>query len=352
MSHPAAADAGASNRADDRSGDGRSKRVLVTGAAGFIGSHLSERMLADGWEVWGLDNLVPEYSRDQKRSNLRTALRRSGMHFVEGDLRDPILLNGLLQDHPPAVIVHLAASHCKAPSNQDPHVCFDVNVIGTLKLLEAMSANHVGCLVLASDLPREAKRDEIYDAAKRSAELLVRAYSETRSLSAHVLRLAPVYGPRERPDLPVHSMARLVTSDAAAEAIDLSALSETWPAAPYLFVDDAVGRIASSVEALATGRSEGATPGYEVLEVSGPRDVGVEEIVRGLRSVFDRAVPREGAVGDEAGVQVPDDVEPVATTPVEGSNVTLGMGLSRFAEWFEARGSESGAPRVTSAGVS
>lgn len=329
-----------------------SRRVLVTGAAGFIGSHLCERMLDEGWEVWGLDNLSAEYSLDQKRSNLQAALEQARMHFVEGDLRDPILLNGLLHDHPPHVVVHLAACHCNTPSGQDPQVCFDVNVIGTLKLLEAMAANHLRSLVLASNLPRQEAGDGIYRAAKRSAELLVQAYSETQSLSAHVIRLAPVYGPRERPDLPVHSMARLVSTENGTGGIDLSALSETWPQAPYLFVDDAVRQIAAKVDALDTARRDGATASCEVSSISGPRDVGAEEIVRGLRAVLGRAGSGEDSSRDDPGVEVPGEAEPGASTQDDGSNVAFGVGLSRFADWFEATTSEPATASLTSAGAS
>lgn len=352
MSHADGSDAGAGTESGAATSTGTPARILVTGAAGFIGSHLCERMLDEGWEVWGLDNLSAEYSLDQKRSNLRSALEHGRMHFVEGDLRDPILLNGLLHDHPPHVVVHLAACHCSAPSNQDPEVCFDVNVIGTLKLLEAMAASRLESLVLASNLPRQGAGNGINRAAKRSAELLVQAYSETQSLAAHVIRLAPVYGPRERPDLPVHTMARLVSSEDGTGMVDLSALSETWPQAPYLFVDDAVRRIASSVDALETARRDGAPPTCEVFDISGPRDVGVEEIVRGLRAELGRADSGEGGSGGETGVDVPGEAEPVASTQVDGSSVSFGVGLARFADWFEAKRSEPETPSLASARAS
>lgn len=328
------------------------RRVLVTGAAGFIGSHLCERMLDEGWEVWGLDNLSAEYSLDQKRSNLRAALEHARMHFVEGDLRDPILLNGLLHDHPPHVVVHLAACHCNTPSGQDPQVCFDVNVIGTLKLLEAMAANQLRSLVLASNLPRQQAGDGIYRAAKRSAELLVQAYCETQSLSAHVIRLAPVYGPRERPDLPVHSMARLVSTENGTGAIDLSALSEKWPQAPYLFVDDAVRQIAAKGAALDTARREGATARCEVSTISGPRDIGAEEIVRGLRAALGRVTSGEGSPGVAARTDKSTEDIPKEGTSDEGASVTLSSGLDLFAEWFAAQAGEPGSAQLASVGAS
>lgn len=352
MSHADGSEAGAGTESGAATSTGTPARILVTGAAGFIGSHLCERMLDEGWEVWGLDNLSAEYSLDQKRSNLRAALEHGRMHFVEGDLRDPILLNGLLHDHPPDVIAHLAACHCNAPSNQDPQVCFDVNVIGTLKLLEAMAANHLRSLVLTSDLPHQRAGNGVYGAAKRSAELLVQAYSETQSLSVHVIRLATVYGPRERPDLPVHSMARLVSTENGTGGIDLSALSERWPRAPYLFVDDAVRRIASSVDALETARRDGAPPTCEVFDISGPRDVGVEEIVRELRVALGRADPGKHSSGGEPTFEVPGDAEPDASTQDASSNVAFGVGLSRFADWFEAMSAEDEHTPQRAAGVS
>lgn len=352
MSHADASNAGAGTGPGATASTEDPGRVLVTGAAGFIGSHLCERMLDEGWEVWGLDNLSAEYALDQKRSNLRAALEHARMHFVEGDLRDPILLNGLLHDHPPDVIAHLAACHCNVPSRQDPQVCFDVNVIGTLKLLEAMAANHSRSLVLASNLPHQEAGDGIYRAAKRSAELLVQAYSETQSLSAHVIRLAPVYGPRERPDLPVHSMARLVSTENGTGAIDLSALSERWPQAPYLFVDDAVRRFASSVDALDAARINGATPTCEVFEISGPRDIGVEEIVGGLREALGRVTSSKGSPGGTALTDGSTEDVPMDGTSDERATMPLSSGIALFAEWFAAHAGEPGSAQLASAGAS
>lgn len=352
MSHEDGSNLGVGSGPGATASTEESRRVLVTGAAGFIGSHLCERMLVEGWEVWGLDNLSAEYALDPKHSNLRAALEHARMHFVEGDLRDPILLNGLLHDHPPDVIAHLAACHCNAPSKQDPQVCFDVNVIGTLKLLEAMAANHLRSLVLASDLPRQEAGNGIYRAAKRSAELLVQAYSETQSLSAHVIRLAPVYGPRERPDLPVRSMARLVSMESGTGGIDLSALSETWPQAPYLFVDDAVRRFASSVDALDAARIDGASPTCEVFEVSGPRDIGVEEIVGGLREALGRVTTGEGNSGGAALTDGSTEDVPMDGTSDDGATVPLSSGIALFAEWFAAQAGEPGSPQLASVGAS
>ncbi|MEJ2548284.1 MAG: GDP-mannose 4,6-dehydratase, partial [Gemmatimonadota bacterium] len=124
-------------------GSGRSARILVTGAAGFIGSHLCERLLAEGQRVWGLDNFDRLYPEAVKRKNLENALSQSSMRLIEGDIRDSVLLEGLFGSVAFDAVVHLAARPGVRASIQTPGECTDVNVGGTLQLLEAMKRHHV-----------------------------------------------------------------------------------------------------------------------------------------------------------------------------------------------------------------
>ncbi len=113
----------------------RAMRILVTGAAGFIGSHLCERLTADGHSVWGLDNFDDYYDPAIKRRNISGVVMHPRMRLVEGDIRDQVLLEGLFASVPFDLVIHLAARAGIRPSIREPGLCYDVNVTGTLRLL-------------------------------------------------------------------------------------------------------------------------------------------------------------------------------------------------------------------------
>jgi UDP-glucuronate 4-epimerase len=133
-----------------RRSEGERLKVLVTGAAGFIGSHLCERLLSSESDVWGLDNFDPFYDPGIKRRNVRELVAHPNMRLIEGDIRDGVLLDGLFSDVPFDVVVHLAARPGVRPSIEEPEACFDINVQGTLTLLEAMRRHHIDALAFGS----------------------------------------------------------------------------------------------------------------------------------------------------------------------------------------------------------
>jgi UDP-glucuronate 4-epimerase len=202
------------------------ERVLVTGAAGFIGSHTVDALLDRGGEVVGIDNFDPFYDPAIKRENLADALRHPGFTLETVDVRDTTAMQRVIERAAPDVIVHLAARAGVRPSIADPALYADVNVTGTTVVLEAARAAGVTRLVIASSSSvygngaREPFREDDpalhpvspYAAPTRAAELVCEAYSslypELRIVS---LRFFTVYGPRQRPDLAIHKFTRLIS---------------------------------------------------------------------------------------------------------------------------------------------
>ena len=329
-------------------GDGatppRPSRILVTGAAGFIGSHLCERLLADGHRVWGLDNFDPYYPEAVKRENLAPALADPRMRLVEGDIRDTILLDGLFSQVPFDAVVHLAARPGVRASLEAPGACLDVNVTGTLALLEAMRHRHVSRLVFGSsssvygERGREAFREEDaadrpispYAASKRSAELLVHAYRHLWGISAVCLRFFTVYGPRQRPDLAIHKFARILREGGA-----IPLYGEGTTGRDYTYVDDAVEAL---VRALGHTERRGEDgPAFEILNVGRGEPTALSELVSllasalGVRARIDRQPDQPGDV-------------PFTCASTERLESVLGFrpridireGLRRFAAWVES----------------
>jgi UDP-glucuronate 4-epimerase len=261
------------------------KRVLVTGAAGFIGSHLVERLLTDGYSVWGMDNFDPFYARSIKEANLDAARSHPQFRFAEGDLRDPEFLAGLFDDARPGTVIHLAARAGVRPSIEQPEEYHDINVMGTVHLLEAMRKVGTDRLIFGSSSSvygartdqRPFKEDEgadlpvsPYAATKRAGELLCHTYFHLYGLSCYCLRFFTVYGPRQRPDLAIHKFTRMLfTGEPVTVYGDGGALRD------YTYVDDTVDGVFRAL-----GRFEGESgPVFEILNLGAGRTVSVNELV-------------------------------------------------------------------------
>ena len=199
--------------------------VLVTGAAGFIGSNLVDRLLADGRDVVGLDNFDPFYDEARKRKNLVGASRDRRFRLVEGDIRDAGLVSALIRETRPEVIVHLAARAGVRPSIEQPALYSDVNVTATVHLLEAASrldprprfvyASSSSVYGDRPDAPfRETDPVDLpvspYAATKKACELLAHTFHHLHGLPVTGLRFFTAYGPRNRPDLAIAKFSGLI----------------------------------------------------------------------------------------------------------------------------------------------
>jgi UDP-glucuronate 4-epimerase len=202
-----------------------SRTILVTGAAGFIGSHVAQAYLARGDTVVGFDNLNDYYSPARKQANLvevrQTAPDPGKFHFVAGDVRDGSLVDRLFAEHKFPAVVHLAAMAGVRASIENPGLYFDVNLTGTLILLEAARRHRVGNFVCASTssvygATRQLPFTETdpcdrplapYATSKRAAEMLGHTMHHLYGLNFTALRFFTVYGPRGRPDMMAYKVA-------------------------------------------------------------------------------------------------------------------------------------------------
>lgn len=263
-------------------------RVLVTGAAGFIGSHVVDALLARGDEVVGLDNFDPFYAREAKDRNLASARLRTGFRMVEGSILDQGLVRSLLT--PGTVIVHLAARAGVRPSLADPAGYAETNVTGTAVVVEAAREAGVSRLVFASsssvygnDSPRPFREDapallpvSPYAATKRGAELLLASVAGLWGLRVAALRYFTVIGPRQRPDLAIHAFTRRL---AAGEAITL--FGSGAEARDYTHCSDIVAGTLAALDWTA-----GAAPGLEVFNLGGSEPVPLDRMVAVLTAAL------------------------------------------------------------------
>ena len=316
------------------------KHALVTGGAGFIGSHLVDALLADGWRVTVFDNFDPFYDPAIKERNVGSHLQHASYALVRGDLRDRqsvARLSGASYD----VIVHLAARAGVRPSIEDPVGYQEVNVGGTQLLLELARTLGVRQFVFASSSsvygvnPRVPWREDDYvlqpispyASTKVSGELLGHVYSHLYGMRFIALRFFTVYGPRQRPDLAIHKFARLMLAE---EPIPV--FGDGTTSRDYTYVDDVVGGVRSAMNYDASL--------YEVINLGNTRTVSLREMIAGL----------ERALGVAARVErkpeQPGDV-PQTWATVDKARALLGFnpattyeqGVTRFVEWL--RGSDA-----------
>ena len=199
-------------------------KVLVTGGAGFIGSHLVERLLQRKYQIVCLDNFNTYYDPAIKQRNIQTALANPGYKLVTGEILDKPLLCNLFQEHEFNLVVHLAARAGVRPSIQEPLLYEQVNVQGTMNLLEMCRVHDIKKFVFASSSSVYGANTKVpfaetdpvdnpvspYAATKKAGELVCYTYNHLYDISVNCLRFFTVYGPRQRPDMAIHKFANLI----------------------------------------------------------------------------------------------------------------------------------------------
>jgi UDP-glucuronate 4-epimerase len=262
------------------------KRALITGGAGFIGSHVVDLLLGEGWEVTVVDNFDPFYDPQIKRQNIARHLSHPNYRLVEVDIRDLEALRKYLAGEYD-VIVHLAAKAGVRSSVLDPVSYYEVNVRGTLNLLELAKEWGVRQFVFASSSsvyganPNLPWREDDplllpvspYGATKLAGEVLGRVYSRLYGIRFIALRIFTAYGPRQRPDLAIHKFARLML-----EGKPVPIYGDGSACRDYTYIDDLVLGIRAAMD------YEGAP--FEVFNLGSGRPITVLEVVRSLEKVL------------------------------------------------------------------
>ena len=198
-------------------------QILVTGGAGFIGSHLIERLLEEGYEIVCLDNFNDYYNPEIKRSNIKPFLRERNFNLVEADIRDKDTLKKVFEKYKFQKVIHLAAQAGVRLSLKQPNLYVDVNVNGTLNLLELSKEYKIKNFIFGSsssvygatkEIPfsEEGKLKPIspYGVSKRTGELLCSTYNHLYNLPVTILRFFTVYGSRQRPDMAIYKFTKLI----------------------------------------------------------------------------------------------------------------------------------------------
>jgi UDP-glucuronate 4-epimerase len=255
------------------------RKILITGAAGFIGSSLSDAMLYGGHEIMGIDNFDPFYNRAVKEGNISAALTNLNFRFRVGDILDSFFLDNCLSEFKPDIVIHLAAKAGVGPSLLNPQEYYQVNVMGTLNLLDAMRRNDVKNLVFASSSSVYGNNQKIpfaetdtvdypispYAASKKAGELLCHTFHHLYQFNILCLRFFTVYGPRQRPDLAIHKFVRAILNDEA-----ISIYGDGSNSRDYTYIDDITDGISSAIQNCS---------GFEIVNLGGSQPVELRQLV-------------------------------------------------------------------------
>jgi UDP-glucuronate 4-epimerase len=316
------------------------ENVLVTGAAGFIGSHLCERLLAAGHSVIGLDNFDPFYPEPLKRQNLAAFLAHPEFTFVEGDCAVAEDVDRAFPSRPD-VIVHLAAKAGVRPSIADPLGYTRANIVATQVLLEAARRHDVKRIVFGSSSSVYGNNEKVpfseedpvehpispYAATKRAGELICHTYHHLFGMGVLSLRFFTVYGPRQRPDLAIRKFATLMSKG---EPIPFYGDGSTER--DYTWIDDILTGVVASIQRTRTHPGE-----FEIINLGESRTTPLSRLVQligdamGVKPNLQRLPMQPGDVNrtfaDVAKAKRLLGYHP--TTPVE-------EGIPRFIEWFKS----------------
>jgi UDP-glucuronate 4-epimerase len=318
-------------------------RILVTGGAGFIGSHLCERLVARGDDVVAVDNFDPFYDPAVKRRNLAALEGNPRFRLVEGDVCEPEALDAALGGGAFDLVVHLAARAGVRPSLERPLDYVRTNVEGTAAMLELARKRGTGAFVLGSSSSVYGDAAHVpfsesdpvgrpispYAASKRGAELLGHTYAHLYGMSVLCLRFFTVYGPRQRPDLAIHKFARLMAAGG-----ELPVYGDGTTERDYTYVDDVVQGVEGAI------RYALAHPGaFEVVNLGESRTVSLAELLELLAAALGvepriRRLPAQP--GDVARTFA--SVDKARSLLGYDPRVPIEEGIRRFVRWLAHEG--------------
>ena len=318
------------------------KRVLLTGGAGFIGSHVAEALLTQGYQLSIIDNLDNFYEPSRKLDNLAQVRQAGDFEYFEVDICDPGPLRSAVLKARPDTIIHLAARAGVRPSIEQPSLYERVNVAGTVNLLELARELRVSRVVFGSSSSVYGATNRVpfseddpalrpispYAATKLAAEMMCYTYASLYGINAVCLRFFTVYGPRQRPDLAIHKFTALMEAGKPIPVFGDGSMGRD-----YTYVDDIVAGVLSSLEY----QFPAAGVPFDVFNLGNSHPVKLTELIGCLETATGRA-----AIRDPRPLQ-PGDV-PLTWANIDKASKLLGYrpqtrmeeGLKKFVAWYRA----------------
>jgi UDP-glucuronate 4-epimerase len=266
-------------------------KILVTGAAGFIGSHLCERLLDNGLSVVGVDNFDDFYDPQIKRRNIINCLKNKNFRLIEADIRDRNAMEKAAEGI--EMIVHLAARAGVRPSIEQPMLYCDVNINGTMVLLEAAKKHKIDKFIFASSSSVYGNNQKVpfseddnvdfpispYAATKKACELICHTYHHLYGIDITSLRFFTVYGPRQRPDLAIHKFSGLIEQDKPIPVYGDGSMMRD-----FTYIDDIIDGVIAAMD---------KCKGFNIYNLGESQPVTVNDLISEIEKALDKKAIRE-----------------------------------------------------------
>ncbi len=310
-------------------------KILITGAAGFIGSNLVDRLLNHGNQILGIDNFDAFYDKKIKLTNLLKAQQEVNFKFSEIDIMDLDNLRQYFKENQIDVIIHLAAKAGVRPSIENPDTYFETNVMGTLNVLNCMKEFNIKKLIFASSSSVYGNNFKVpfsesdnvdfpispYAASKKAAELLCHTYHHLFGFEIFCLRFFTVYGPRQRPDLAISKFIQNILDN---QPITLFGAGNTKR--DYTFIDDIIWGICSSINKL---------KGFEVINLGESQTISLIELVTEIEKAVGKKAIIEWKKMQQGDVfQTYADITKANLLLDYNPSTSIEAGLKKQLEWY------------------
>ena len=309
--------------------------ILVTGGAGFIGSHLCGRLMREGHRIVCLDNFDDFYDPDIKRRNIQEVSREAQFELIAGDIRDTQLIARTFRSQTFDVVVHLAARAGVRPSIDYPKLYEEVNVQGTVNLLDACREFGVKSFVLASSssvyggnskVPfSEEDRAETpispYGATKRAGELFCYTYHRLFGINITCLRYFTAYGPRQRPEMAIHKFTRLIEGN---ERVPMYGNGQSMR--DYTYIDDIIDGTMGAIY---------GNKGYEIYNLGESRTSRLSDLIRMLEEALGKKAIIEGLPEQRGDMPITyANIEKARRKLGYAPRVSMEEGIGQFVKWY------------------
>ena len=313
-------------------------KILITGAAGFIGSHLCEALINDH-DVIGIDNFCDFYDIKIKRNNLKNLAQFDNFQIIKADIRSKSEMEDVFSHHKFDLIIHLAAMAGVRPSIDDPVLYTEVNINGTVNLLEQCKKHNIDKFIFASSSSVYGNNKKVpfaesdpvdlpispYASTKKAGELICHSYHHLYQISIACLRFFTVYGPRQRPDLAIHKFDRNIISD---EAIPVFGDGSTQR--DYTYIDDIIDGILRSVDFVMSGSH------YEIFNLGESQTISLSKMIKTIERSLGKEAKKEILPMQPGDVnQTYADISKAKEMLGYDPKTKFKVGVDKFIDWLK-----------------
>jgi UDP-glucuronate 4-epimerase len=320
-------------------------KVLVTGAAGFIGYHLAQRLLADGVQVYGIDNLNDYYDVNLKKARLTQLYAHPRFQFQYLDLGDRLGIAQLFQDEPFDCVVHLAAQAGVRYSLENPFAYLDSNLAGFAHILEGCRQSQIGHLVYASSSSVYGANTKIpfattdnvdhpislYAATKKANELMAHSYSHLYNFPTTGLRFFTVYGPWGRPDMAYFKFVKAIAEDRPIDVYNFGKMQRD-----FTYIDDIVEGIVRVMAQPPKANASASHAPYKVYNIGNHTPVELLTFIETIEQIMGKSVRKNLLPMQPGDVPITfADVDDLMEATGFKPSTPLQLGLEQFIQWYK-----------------